>query len=90
MAKSTMSNPNLLEAMKKQEDTPCLCGQQYRIKTLCWWRKDEDGDPQVRCMRCMEGGDFYPWDDRDLKYVSRNDIDYTEYERLSAMYEEKM
>jgi hypothetical protein len=51
-------------------DKKCLCGQMEGVRTFCKFRKKE-----MRCERCKIGGDFFPWDEEDLKLISRLDLE---------------
>ena len=52
-----------------QIDKKCLCGQREGVITICRIRKGV-----MRCERCKIGGDFFPWDEQDLKLIQRLDL----------------
>lgn len=53
-----------------QIDAKCLCGQMEGDWTWCEFRKGKK-----RCDKCKVGGDFFPWDEEDLKLISKLDLE---------------
>ncbi len=51
-------------------DKKCLCGQMDGVIKFCEFRKGEK-----RCEKCKVGGDFFPWDEEDLKLISKLDLE---------------